>query len=155
MTSISGATSRRALTFEFEPQTSPVEGGNAYRQDLEIVEATRKADGVVGIARNQTDEQVSGPFSVIGVCFDQSGAIQGYYAAYAAKDQLAPGETTPFNASFYGTGPVRRVPLGSQRIQGGLTVPDRHEVPCAGKVDRRASARIARPGTLVLGSQRW
>lgn len=101
------------LTFEFEPETSPVEGGNAFRQDLEIVEATRRPDGIVGIAINPTDQPLSGPFRVIGVCFDQSGAIQGYYAAYAAKDALAPGETTQFTATFYGSGPCDAHLLGS------------------------------------------
>lgn len=101
------------LTFEFEPQTSPVEDGSAFRQDLEIVEATRKADGIVGIASNPTEERLNGPFSVIGVCFDHAEAIQGYYAAYAAKDELSPGETTQFTASFYGTGPCDAFLLGS------------------------------------------
>jgi hypothetical protein len=101
------------LAFEFEPQTSPVEDGSAFRQDLKIVEATRKSDGIVGIASNPTEERLNGPFSVIGVCFDHAGAIQGYYAAYAAKDELSPGETTQFTASFYGTGPCDAFLLGS------------------------------------------
>lgn len=101
------------LTFEFEPESSPVGGGNAFRQDLEIVEATRKPEGIVGIARNPTDQMLNGPFSVIGVCFDQSGAIQGYYAAYAAKNELAPGDSTQFTATFYGSGPCDAHLLGS------------------------------------------
>lgn len=105
------------LTFEFEPQTSLVADGSAFRQDLEIVEATRKADGIVGIASNPTEERLNGPFSVIGVCFDHAGAIQGYYAAYAAKDELSPGETTQFTASFYGTGPCDAFLLGSNGFE--------------------------------------
>lgn len=100
------------LTLEFEPETSPAGGGRAYRQDLEIIEGTRTPEGVVGIARNGTSEPLNGPFSVIGLCLDQPGAIQGYYAAHAAKDSLAPGETTPFTATFYGTGPCDAYLLG-------------------------------------------
>lgn len=106
------------LTYEFEPQSSAVDDSLNFQQDLEIVEATRKTEGVVGIARNQTDERVTGPFSVTGVCFDQSGAIQGYFAAYAAKNELAPDETTQFNASFYGTGPCDAYLLGINGYKG-------------------------------------
>lgn len=106
------------LTFEFDPQSSPADGANAFRQDLEITEATRKDDGVVGIARNATEEKLSGPFSVVGICVDQTGAIQGYYAAYAAKNELAPGETTSFTASFYGAGPCAAYLLGATGYKG-------------------------------------
>ena len=106
------------LTFEFEPETSPLDSGNAFRQDLEIVEATRRPDGIVGIASNPTNEPLSGPFSVIGVCFDHSGAIRGYYAAFAAKDTLAPGETTQFTATFYGSGLCDAHLLGATGFKG-------------------------------------
>lgn len=103
----------RGVTVEFDPDAEPLEDARVTRQDLEIVEAAQQPDGIVGLARNGTDAQLSGPFRVVGVCVDQSGAIQGYYGAYAAKDSLAPGETTAFDATFYGTGPCDAFLIGS------------------------------------------
>ena len=101
------------LAFEFEPKVSSVDETNTFKRDLEIAEATQTSEGLVGIARNASGMAMSGPFSVIGVCFTESGGIQGYYSAYAAKNTLAPGETTPFTATFYGTGSCRAFLLGS------------------------------------------
>jgi len=103
---------------EFEPDAKPVAEANAFRQDIEIAESTRQPNRIVGLARNGTDKALTGPFSVVGICFDQSGAIQGYYATYAAKNDLEPGETTPFDATFYGTGPCDAYLLGSTGYKG-------------------------------------
>lgn len=108
----------RDVTVEFDPDAEPLEDARVTRQDLEMVEAAQQPDGIVGIARNGTDAELSGPFRVVGVCVDQSGAIQGYYGAYAAKDSLAPGETTSFDAPFYGTGPCDAFLIGSSGFKG-------------------------------------
>lgn len=105
-------------TLEFEPDATPIAEANAFRQDIAIAESTRQPNRIVGLARNGTDKSLTGPFSVVGLCFDQSGAIQGYYATYAAKNELAPGETTPFDATFYGTGPCDAYLLGSTGYKG-------------------------------------
>ena len=105
-------------TLEFEPDATPAAGGNAFRQDIAIAESTRQPNRIVGLARNGTDQPLTGPFTVVGICFDQSGAILGYYATYAAKNELAPGETTPFDATFYGTGPCDAYLLGSTGYKG-------------------------------------
>lgn len=106
------------LSYEFDPDTQDFNADTAFRQDLEVVEATRKETEIVGIVRNQTDEDLSGPFSVVAVCFDSEGAIQGYYATYAVANELAPGDTTQFTASFYGTGPCDAYLLGVNGFKG-------------------------------------
>ncbi|MEA2515512.1 MAG: hypothetical protein QOJ59_5001 [Thermomicrobiales bacterium] len=100
------------LTFEFEPQTFSV-GVVAFRQDVEIAEVTRTADGIAGTVRNNADESVRSPITVIGLCFDQTGVIQGYYWDIADEDELAPGGTTTFTAALYGSGPCDAFLLGA------------------------------------------
>jgi hypothetical protein len=90
------------LDLEIEYETW---GEDAYYQDLQIVEVTQTETGLIGIAENTSDHPVSGPFSVVGVCLDADGAIQGHYTGFADKYALEPGETTTFSATVYGTGP--------------------------------------------------
>lgn len=106
------------LTYEFEPQTQDVNTEMIFRQDLVIQEVSSTGSELIGIAINQTEEALTGPFRVVGVCLDASGAIQGYYSTYAAKDALAPGETTTFNATFYGTGPCETFAVGVTGYKG-------------------------------------
>jgi len=106
------------LTYEFDPDTAEFNADTAFSQDLEVVEASRKETEIVGIVRNQTDENLSGPFSVVAVCFDSEGTIQGYYATYAAANELAPDGTTQFTATFYGEGPCDAYLLGVNGFKG-------------------------------------
>jgi hypothetical protein len=89
------------LTFEFETQLDSPDNQFLSRVDLTISEATKSDTGIVGIAVNNSDEKLMGPFSVVGLCLSPTGEIRGYYSAFATKNELAPGETTPFTASGY------------------------------------------------------
>lgn len=106
------------LTFEFEIETSETNSDFTYRQDLQIQEATNNGSELVGIAANSTEEDLTGPFRVTGVCFDSTGQVNGYFATYATKDALSPGETTPFSATFYGTGPCDAFAVGITGYKG-------------------------------------
>ena len=97
----------------FAPEAEPVATAVAFRQDLEIVEATPREDRIVGLARNGSDEPLVGRVSVLGVCFDAAGAIKGHYHAFADKNDLDPGETAPFTARFAGTGPCEAFLVGA------------------------------------------
>jgi hypothetical protein len=105
-------------TLEFEPQVEPFEEREFGSQDLIIIEAEVTPDGIVGIAANPTPEELSGPFSVTGVCFDSSGEVRGYYSAFAAKDELEIDESTPFSATFYGEGPCDVHIIGLSGFKG-------------------------------------
>jgi hypothetical protein len=89
------------LTYEFEPQYESAKSDDGYFLDVPIVEAELTASGVIGRISNPTDQDVSGPFTVVGVCFDAGGDIAGYFGTYAAKDELRPGDESPFDATFY------------------------------------------------------
>lgn len=106
------------LTFEFEPQTKDAATELIFRQDLVVQEVSNSGSELIGIAVNQTDEELSGPFRVVGVCFDAAGTIQGYYGTYASKDALVPGEATTFSATFYGTGPCDTFAVGVTGYRG-------------------------------------
>lgn len=95
----------RGLAFTFEPQATPLALANVYALSLHVDEATRSDREVVGIVSNTTGTAENGPISIVGLCFDQRGVIQGLYSAFAAKMDLQPGASSPFDARFYGTGP--------------------------------------------------
>lgn len=106
------------LTFEFEIETSETNSDFIYRQDLQIQEVTNSGSELVGIAANSTEEELTGPFRVTGVCFDSLGQVTGYFATYATQDALSPGETTPFSATFYGAGPCDAFAVGVTGYKG-------------------------------------
>lgn len=89
------------LSFEFEVQLDSPDNQFLNRVDLTISEATKTNTGITGLAVNNSDEKLMGPFSVAGLCLSTTGEIRGYYAAFATKMELAPGEETPFTASGY------------------------------------------------------
>jgi hypothetical protein len=97
-----------AFELDAEPATASL-----FRQDLEIDNATPGEDSIVGLARNATDEPLMGQVSVIGVCFDADGAIQGWYQGFGNQSDLDPGETAPFDARFDGMGPCDGFLLGA------------------------------------------
>ena len=98
---------------DFEPEAEPLATASLVRQDLEIVEATRGEGGIVGLARNDTEDPLVGRVSVLGVCFDAAGTITGYYSGFADKNDLDPGETAPFDARFDGVGPCDAFLVGA------------------------------------------
>ena len=97
----------------FEATAAPLATAQVLRQDLEIVEAMQEADRLVGLARNGTDEALIGKITVLGLCFDAAGVIQGDYAGFADKVDLGPGETAPFTVRLAGTGPCEAFLIGA------------------------------------------
>lgn len=89
------------LTFEFDPQYESADSDDGYFLDMAVVEAELSPSGIIGRVSNPAAQEVSGPFSVDGICFTADGAVAGYFATYAAKSELGPGEVSPFDASFY------------------------------------------------------
>lgn len=85
------------LTFEVE--TEPVTVAAGFRQDLEIVDAVHEADGIVGLARNGTNESLVGKVNVLSVCFDATGTMTEFSIGYADALDLDPGETVPVRVS--------------------------------------------------------
>ncbi len=100
-------------SFAFEPEVEPLATATIFRLDLEIVEATPEEDRIVGLVRNGTDQPLAGKISVVGICFDATGAIQGIYSGFADKLDLDPGETAPFAVPFEGTGPCEAFLVGA------------------------------------------
>jgi hypothetical protein len=97
----------------FEPETEPAATASAFRQDLEIIEATREDQDIVGQARNATDEPLVGKVSVLGICFDVTGTITGFALGFADRLDLAPEETAPFTVPLESTGPCDAFLLGA------------------------------------------
>ena len=101
------------LTFEFELQTSPVEDARFSRQDIAVQEASTTDDQIIGIVHNQTDSDLNGPFAVLALCFASDGTITTFSGSYAAKNELAPDETSPFSLTRYGDGACDNFLVGS------------------------------------------
>jgi hypothetical protein len=97
----------------FEPETEPLAEDSDFRQDLEIVEATREGDAIVGLARNGTDAPLAGKVNVVAVCFDETRAVAGFYAGFANALDLGPAETAPFEIPFADTGPCDAFLVGA------------------------------------------
>ena len=97
----------------FEPEIESAATASDFRQDLEIVYATREEQGIVGQARNGTDDPLVGKISVLGICFDATGMITGYGFGLADRLDLDPGETAPFDVGIESTGPCDAFLLGA------------------------------------------
>jgi hypothetical protein len=81
------------LTFEVE--TEPMTGASVFRQDLDLVDAVKEADGIVGLARNGSAAPLVGKVNVVSVCFDATGTVTEFSIGFADALDLEPGETVP------------------------------------------------------------
>lgn len=101
------------LTFEFETETSPVKPSPYARQDITVQEASVTDDQIIGIVHNQTGGDLKGPFTVLALCFAQDGSITTFSGSFAAKNDLAADETSPFSLTRYGDGACDNYLVGS------------------------------------------
>jgi hypothetical protein len=92
--------------FEFDLDArSATDDRYENRRDLEVVEASSLEGRVVGTLQNTYDTLLTGPISVVAVCFDESGTLLGHERGFSNKDQLAPDETLAVQVGRPGTGP--------------------------------------------------
>lgn len=85
--------------FEFETSAKDLEGDFATFEnirDLEVVDFSQVSDRVVGNLRNQYDEEVGGPISVVAYCFNDKNELLGQFSAFTDKDNAAPRDTVPY-----------------------------------------------------------
>jgi hypothetical protein len=88
--------------FEFDVSGETYTGpGSFSRIDLAVTEAAFLGDRIVGEFENTSDLTVTGPIGISIVCFGADGSIFGFEQGYSDKDEAAPGETVPFQVSFY------------------------------------------------------
>lgn len=94
--------------------TAPDESGGSV--DVEIVEVSATAgtysDQLVGIVKNATDSEVSGPISVMVGCFDNSGSLESTQSGFAESDPLAAGGTSSFSVDLF-DGPCKNWAVGA------------------------------------------
>lgn len=69
---------------------------------IQITELTVSGDQIIGLVTNTSDKSVSGPISVDGVCFSESGTLIGDVSGYAEQDELAPGAQGSFSIDLFG-----------------------------------------------------
>lgn len=84
--------------FNVEPQSADSFEATYFR-DLDIVEANSFDDRIVGSVENTHDESVSGPISLVAVCFDLDGNLLGLNNGSVDVSNIGPGETKPFQVN--------------------------------------------------------
>lgn len=85
--------------FEFETSAEDSEGDFATFEnirDLEVVDFSQVSNRAVGYLRNQYDEEVVGPISVVAYCFNDKNELLGMFSDFTDKDNAAPGDTIPY-----------------------------------------------------------
>jgi hypothetical protein len=88
---------------EFEYEIVAIDTDTAFigKVSVPIIETSLIGPDVLGVAKNSTDAEVSGPISVLYICIGLDNEITGYASAYADQDALDPGATTNFKARIY------------------------------------------------------
>ena len=86
------------VTFEYDVADFSTDTTFMGNVSLAFVEVVPSSGKVLGIVENQTSETVSGPISVLVLCFDEQDSIVGYAQAYADRDDLRSGSTSTFDA---------------------------------------------------------
>jgi len=99
--------------FAFEVEFAPQETARVFRQDLAIADAVREADGIVGLARNGSNERLVGKVNVVSVCVDATGTITEFAIGFADALDLEPGETVPVEVPVVDTAPCEAFLVGA------------------------------------------
>lgn len=76
---------------------------NFFRTDIEVTQVSWTGDQIAGEVLNAGDEPAEG-IQVLVIGYDEAGEIYGVYATYVDLDQVDPGVTAPFSASYLGFG---------------------------------------------------
>lgn len=72
-----------------------------YSIDLAVNQVSWSGDTLVGEVQNTGDKTLEG-VAVIAISYDAAGEVHGVYQTYVSLDQIAPGDTSPFSASYLG-----------------------------------------------------
>lgn len=89
-------------SFEFEVNGEASAGIDSFdKVDLTVKDASFLGDRIVGEFVNGSDVTVSGPISIAVVCVAGNGSLISFDQGFSDKDKAAPGETVPFQVSFY------------------------------------------------------
>ncbi len=94
-----GDTTGDGLTFEL---SASGDEASTYFQPIEITELNANDNQIVGVITNTSDDELSGPISVGGICFAADGSLLGTFNAFSEQDKLAAGGTGSFSADLYG-----------------------------------------------------
>jgi hypothetical protein len=94
-------------TYRFNVSSKP--GGSSSLSNVNLrITTARYVDGqLVGIAKNMTKAEISGPLSVYATCFGSKGKVLAMESGFSDADDAAPGAEAPFTLDFtrYGTHP--------------------------------------------------
>jgi len=69
--------------------------------DLEAGDAEFLSDRIVGELINNNDATI-GSIGISVICLDSEGAVTSFQSGYVDKESTDPGETVPFQVSFFG-----------------------------------------------------
>ena len=78
-------------TFEFDVDTEPVDD---YFLPVTITEVNNTGDQIVGLVKNDTGGDVSGPISAEAICFGTDGSILDNVGSYVGTGDDLPADTT-------------------------------------------------------------
>lgn len=88
-------------TFEYEIVDVQSDTEFIGSVSVPIVETSPAGMDVLGLVENSTEDEVSGPISILYVCLGSDTEITGYARAFTDQDSLAPGSSSPFRARIY------------------------------------------------------
>jgi len=88
-------------TFEFDLTSDSAPSRYLSSIDLSLSDGSFLGDRIVGEFVNNTDTKATGPFQVYVMCFDPAGAIVGFQQAFSDKESAEPGESVPFQVTFF------------------------------------------------------
>jgi len=97
-----GATLPNDATFDFDVSFEEPDGGSFSSIDMTMVEATFLGDRIVGTLLNEHDEPMSGPINIAVMCLTADCAILDHESGYTDQDNADPGQSIPFQVSFFG-----------------------------------------------------
>lgn len=80
--------------------------------DLTVAEYNRTEDAVIGVLRNDSGVEATGPIGVDMICFDAAGTPTEQRSTFAVPDVAPPGATVSFSFDFFGDPPCDRFLLG-------------------------------------------
>jgi hypothetical protein len=106
-----------ASSFELSVDGTELDDAFFGPGDLAIVEYNRTGDAIIGILRNDSEEEVTGPIGVDLLCLDEAGTPVETTRTYAEPDTAAPGATVSFSFDFFGDPPCERFLLAGSGYQ--------------------------------------
>lgn len=99
-------------TFDFDVSGTNPDDRFMSAVDLVVDEHNRTGDSVVVMLRNDTSEVVSGPISLLMMCFDSDGTPIGTESTFTDQNDVGPGATVSGSFTFWGDPPCERYILG-------------------------------------------